>query len=54
MSRVRGLLGSVQMQKQREAGRDRLVVRVETASRSGQAGPRRHARARDPLAPDRL
>jgi len=34
VSRVPGLLGSVQMQKQREAGRDRLVVRVETLARS--------------------
>jgi len=30
VSRVKGLSGTVQMQKQREAGRDRLVVRVET------------------------
>jgi phenylacetate-coenzyme A ligase PaaK-like adenylate-forming protein len=30
VSRVPGLLGSVQMEKQREAGRDRLVLRVET------------------------
>ncbi|MDD5628872.1 MAG: hypothetical protein PHU21_07400, partial [Elusimicrobia bacterium] len=30
VSRVRGLSGTVQMQKTREAGRDRLVVRVET------------------------
>jgi len=35
--RVRGLLGSVQMRKEREAGRDRLVVRVETRVRSRQA-----------------
>jgi len=30
VGRVRGLLGSVQVQKEREAGRDRLKVRVET------------------------
>ena len=30
VSRVKGLSGTVQMQKQRESGRDRLVVRVET------------------------
>ncbi|MBI5240273.1 MAG: hypothetical protein HY926_07350 [Elusimicrobia bacterium] len=30
VGRVRGLLGSVQMQKERETGRDRLVVRAET------------------------
>jgi phenylacetate-coenzyme A ligase PaaK-like adenylate-forming protein len=30
VSRVKGLSGTVQIQKQREAGRDRLMVRVET------------------------
>jgi phenylacetate-coenzyme A ligase PaaK-like adenylate-forming protein len=30
VGRVKGLSGTVQMQKEREAGRDRLVVRVET------------------------
>ncbi|MCX5795597.1 MAG: hypothetical protein NTY77_08905 [Elusimicrobia bacterium] len=41
VSRVKGLSGTVQMQKEREAGRDRLVVRVET---------RAPARARPALA----
>ena len=30
VSKVRGLLGTIQMQKQRDAGRDRLILRVET------------------------
>jgi phenylacetate-coenzyme A ligase PaaK-like adenylate-forming protein len=33
VSRVPGLLGSVQMRKERQAGRDRLVVRGETLAR---------------------
>ncbi|MBI4424665.1 MAG: hypothetical protein HY554_13110 [Elusimicrobia bacterium] len=35
VSRLRGLSGTVQLEKQREAGRDRLVVRVETRASAG-------------------
>lgn len=50
VSRVRELLGTVQIEKQRERGRDRLVVRVETEASRPRLAPLSKALERELLA----